>query len=63
MKWKVDALIETRFVGPKDEAQARKQLQAELWRLVEGLEAALGNQLATSVHILGCEPLDEDEPS
>lgn len=61
IKWKVDALIETRFVGPNDEGQARKQLQAELWRLIEGLETALGNQLSTSIHILGCEPLD-DEP-
>lgn len=63
MRWKVDALIETRFAGPADEAAARKQLQAELWRLVEGLEAALGNQLATSVHILGCEPLADDAES
>jgi hypothetical protein len=61
MKWKVDALIETRFVGPADEQKVRKQLQAELWKLVEGLEQALGNELSTSVHIVGCEPLYEDE--
>jgi hypothetical protein len=60
MKWKVDALIETRFSGPADEALVRKQLQAELWRLIEGLETALGNSLATSVHILACVPLDDD---
>jgi hypothetical protein len=60
MKWKVDALIETRFIGPADEAQARKQVQAELWELIEGLEARLGNALATSVHILACEPLQDE---
>lgn len=60
MRWKVDALIETRFVGPTDEAKARKQVQAELWRLVESLEQALGSEMATSVHILGCEPIDDE---
>ncbi|MDB5098474.1 MAG: hypothetical protein JWM80_2895 [Cyanobacteria bacterium RYN_339] len=60
MKWKVDALIETRFVGPADEAKVRKLLQAELWRLVEGLEQALGNKLSTSVHIVGCEPIYDE---
>lgn len=60
MRWKVDALIETRFVGPADEAKARKQVQAELWRLVESLEKALGSEMATSVHILGCEPIDDE---
>lgn len=58
MRWKVDALIETRFDGPADEAKARKAVQAEIWKLVEGLEAALGSQLATSVTIMGCEPAD-----
>ena len=60
MRWKVDALIETRFDGPADEAKARKTIQAEIWKLVEGLEAALGNPLSTSVTILGCEPADAD---
>lgn len=60
MRWKVDAIIETRLDGA-DEAGVRKQVQAELWRLVEGLEAALGNPMATSVHILGVEALAEEE--
>lgn len=60
MRWKVDAIIETRIPGPDDEAQVRKLVQAELWKLVEGLEAALGVSMATSVHILGAEPLPED---
>jgi hypothetical protein len=61
MRWKIDAIIETRYAGPASEAEARKQVQAELWRLVEGLEAALGTSMATSVHILGVEPLSEEE--
>lgn len=61
MRWKVDALIETRFEGPDDESRARKAVQAEIWKLVEALEAALGNNLATSVTIMGCEPADGDE--
>ena len=60
MRWKVDAIIETRFAGPQDEAAARKLVQAELWRLVEALETALGTELATSVHILGAEPLQDE---
>jgi hypothetical protein len=60
MRWKVDAIIETRFPGPADEAQARKLVQAELWKLVEALEAALGVSMTTSVHILGAEPLEDD---
>lgn len=60
MRWKVDALIETRFDGPADEAKARKLVQAEIWKLVEGLEEALGSQLATSVTIMGCEPAEEE---
>ena len=61
MRWKLDALIETRFDGPDDEAKARKVVQAEIWRLVEALEAALGNPLSTSVAIMACEPADETE--
>lgn len=61
MRWKVDAIIETRLAGPGSEAEARAQVQAELWKLVEGLESALGNPMGTSVHILGVEPLGEDE--
>ncbi|MEB3221271.1 MAG: hypothetical protein VKS61_04890 [Candidatus Sericytochromatia bacterium] len=60
MRWKLDALIETRFEGPDDEVRARKIVQAELWRLIEGLEAALGNQLGTSVTVLACEPLADE---
>lgn len=60
MRWKVDALIETRYDGPADEAKARKQVQAEIWKLIEGLEEALGNQLSTSVTIMGCEPAEEE---
>lgn len=60
MRWKVAALIETRFEGPDDEAKARKLLQAELWRLVAELEVALGAPLATSVHIMDIEPLADD---
>ena len=60
MRWKLDALIETRFEGPEDEARARKVVQAELWRLVEGLEVSLGNALGTSVTILACEPLPDE---
>ena len=60
MRWKVDAIIETRLDGAS-EADVRKQVQAELWRLVEALEAALGNPMATSVHILGVEALAEEE--
>jgi hypothetical protein len=59
MRWKVDAIIETRFDGVEDESQARKLVQAELWKLVEALEAALGTSMTTNVHILGAEPLDE----
>lgn len=60
MKWKVDAIIETRLTGP-DEATVRKAVQAAVWKLVEGLEAELGNPMGTSVHILGVEALaDED---
>lgn len=61
MRWKLDALIETRFDGPEDEARARKLVQAELWRLVETLETSLGNALGTSVTVLGCEPVPADE--
>jgi len=61
MRWKVDAIIETRFPGPADEAQARKLVQAELWKLVEAMEASLGISMATSVHILGAEPLEDDD--
>jgi hypothetical protein len=60
MRWKLDALIETRFEGPDDEVRARKVVQAELWRLIEGLEATLGNQLGTSVTVLACEPVPDD---
>lgn len=59
MRWKVDALIETRFEGPDDESRARKLVQAEIWKLVEALEAALGNAMSTSVTIMGCEPADD----
>jgi hypothetical protein len=60
MRWKIDALIETRFEGPDDEARARKLVQAEIWKLVEALEEALGNPLSTSVTIMGCEPAEEE---
>ena len=60
MRWKVDALIETRFDGPADEAKARKLVQNAVWKLVEGLEAELGNALGTSVTIMGCEPAEEE---
>jgi len=60
MRWKVDAIIETRFEGPASEPEARQAAQAELWKLVEGLEAALGNPMATSVHILGVEAVQDD---
>lgn len=60
MRWKVDALIETRLEGPLNEEAARKRVQEELWRLVEGLEAALGNALATSVVVLGVERLEDE---
>lgn len=60
MRWKVDALIETRFDGPADEAKARKAVQNEIWKLIEALEGALGNPLSTSVTILGCEPAEEE---
>ena len=53
-------MIETRFVGPADEAKVRKQVQAALWGLVESLEAALGNEMSTSLHIVGCEPIYEE---
>lgn len=59
MRWKVDAIIETRFDGPADEARARKLVQAELWKLVEGLEAKLGNAIGTSITILNCEAVVE----
>ncbi|MEB3196631.1 MAG: hypothetical protein VKP62_05445 [Candidatus Sericytochromatia bacterium] len=61
MRWKLDALIETRFAGPDDEDRARKLVQAELWKLVEALEQALGNPLNTSVTLLDCQALPEDE--
>jgi hypothetical protein len=61
MRWKVDAIIETRLDGPEDEAQARKLVQAELWKLVETLEAALGTSMATNVVILGAEPLPDED--
>ena len=60
MRWKVDAIIETRFEGAQDEAAARKLVQAELWKLVEALEAALGTSMSTNVHILGAEPIEDD---
>lgn len=60
MRWKIDAIIETRLDGPADEAEVRKRVQSELWKLVEGLEAALGNAMATSVHLLGVEPIEEE---
>ena len=63
MRWKVDALIETRLVGPADEAKVRKHVQTALWQLIEQLEKELGNSMATSVHIVGCEPIDEDAPT
>ena len=28
--------------------------------MIEGLEQALGNQLSTSVHIVGCEPIYDE---
>lgn len=59
MRWKVDALIEARFEGPADEAAARRLLQSELWRLVEGLEAALGTSMSTSIHIMDVARLDD----
>lgn len=61
MRWKVDALIETRLQGPASEAEAKKAVQAELWRLVDELEAALGISLATSLTILGVEQLPDDD--
>jgi hypothetical protein len=61
MRWKVDAIIETRFPGPDDEAQAKKLVQAEIWRLVEALETALGTSLSTNVVILGIEPAPDDD--
>lgn len=61
MRWKLDALIETRFEGPDDEVRARKVVQAELWRLIEALEETLGNALGTSVTVLACEPAPADE--
>lgn len=61
MRWKVDAIIETRFPGPEDEAQARKLVQAELWKLVETLEAALGTSMTTNIVILGAEPMPDDD--
>ncbi|MEB3329345.1 MAG: hypothetical protein VKQ33_08965 [Candidatus Sericytochromatia bacterium] len=60
MRWKLDALIETRFEGPDDEVRARKLVQAELWRLIEAMEAALGNQLGSSVTVLACEAVPDD---
>lgn len=60
MRWKVDALIETRFDGPADEAKAKKLVQNAIWKLVEGLEQELGNELGTSVTIMGCDPAEEE---
>lgn len=60
MRWKIDAILETRLEGP-DEASVKKLVQAELWKLIDGLEAALGISMATSVHILGVEPLPDEE--
>jgi hypothetical protein len=61
MRWKVDAIIETRFPGPDDETQVRKKVQAELWKLVEKLEAELGTSMTTNVVILGAEPLPDED--
>ena len=60
MRWKVDALIETRLAEAASAEAARQAVQAELWKLVEALEAALGCPMATSVVILGAEPLDDE---
>ena len=59
MRWKVDALIEARFEGPVDEAAARRLLQTELWRLVEGLEGALGTSMSTSIHIMDVNRVED----
>ena len=32
-----------------------------VWKLVEAMEAALGISMATSVHILGAEPLEDED--
>jgi hypothetical protein len=61
MRWKIDAIIETRLDSAADETQVRKQVLAELWKLVETLEAALGNPMATSVHVLGVEPVPDED--
>lgn len=60
MRWKVDAIIETRLTGP-DEAHVRQAVQASIWKLVESLEAELGNPMGTSVHILGVEALEGED--
>lgn len=62
MRWKVDALIETRFEAGPTEAEAKKLFQAQVWQLIEQLENALGTPLGTSVTVLGCEPLPEEAP-
>jgi len=62
MRWKVDALIETRFEAGDSEVEAKKLFQAQLWQLIEQLETALGTPLGTSVTVLGCEPLPEEAP-
>ena len=60
MRWKVNAIIETCLAGAESEHEAKQRVQSELWRLVDGLEAALGVPMATSVHILDATPADDD---